>query len=193
MWCPDCGYDFSDSVVKTCPECGHVFVGAGPLSRAIGWVEVTVISIMLCAMVLLVLAQIGLRNFYSSGITGGFEIVRQLVLWVAFLSAGLAARDGKHIKIDVIYRILPDRMKKLAEVVTGLFTAIVSGLLLYAALQFIRSDYSAGTEIVFFSCAIPVWVFESIIPVGYCTVMLRYAYQCKQSFMAFIKGNVGGN
>ena len=34
------------------------------------------------------------------------------MIWVAFIGAGLAAREGKHIRIDVAYRMLPDGMKR---------------------------------------------------------------------------------
>jgi hypothetical protein len=58
--------------------------------------------------------------------------------------------------------------------------------LFYASIQFVRADYSLGTRIAFFN--LPVWIFEVIIPVGYCAVMLRYAATCKLSLFRLARG-----
>jgi TRAP-type C4-dicarboxylate transport system permease small subunit len=185
MRCPSCGYDFIGNKTDTCPECGGSVVVTSRLHRVIAVVEDTVISVLLCSMILLVLIQIGLRNFYSTGIPGGSEMVRHLVLWVAFLGAGIAAREGKNIRIDVVYRALPLGLKDFTEILTGLFTMIVCGILLYASIQFVRNDYSLGTRIAFFN--LPVWMFEVVIPVGYGAVMLRYGAQCGRFLVKFMK------
>jgi C4-dicarboxylate transporter, DctQ subunit len=106
------------------------------------------------------------------------------VLWVAFLGAGIAAREGKNIRIDVAQRFFPPGGRDFTEIITGLFTTVVCGILFYASIQFVRSDYSIGTRIAFLN--IPVWIFEVIIPVGYCAVMLRYAAACKHSIMSLV-------
>jgi TRAP-type C4-dicarboxylate transport system permease small subunit len=140
---------------------------------------------MLLSMILLVLVQIGLRNFYSTGMSGGAEIVRHMLLWVAFLGAAIAAREGKHIRIDIAQRILKKGPKNVVEVITSLFTAIVCVMLFYASIQFIRNEYEMGTIIPFFN--MKVWVLELVIPVGYCAVALRYLARCIQSFMQLAK------
>ena len=143
-------------------------------------------AILLGAMICLVLIQIVLRNVFSTGITGGAEMVRHLVLWIAFLGAAMAARDAKHIRIDVALRILTPRWRMFAEALTGLFTALVCGMLMYAAIQFNIMDYHSGMVIAFFDT--PVWLLELIIPVGYLIVMIWFAVRCGESFGKFIRG-----
>ncbi len=184
MRCTSCGSEFGE-IGKMCSECGTTLTAPSRLSRSITIVEDALVSIVLCSMVLLVLIQIILRNFFSTGITGGAEIVRHLVLWVAFLAAGITAREAKHIKIDVVYRMLPTGLRQFSEILTGLFSVIICCILIYASLCFILVDYRAGTVIAFFET--PVWMLEIIIPVGYSIVMLRYLLRCKQSFVKVFK------
>ena len=184
MRCPACGALLSDTSSGRCPSCGYPVGRSYTLFRAIAWVEDAAVSFLLCVMVLLVLVQIGLRDVFSTGISGGAEIVRHMVLWIAFIGAGLAAREGKHIRIDIAYRVLPDGMKRLAETLTSLFTTTMCGILLYASIVFIQVDYSTGTSILFYKVHIPVWTLETVIPVGYCAVMLRYSLRCILSFRA---------
>jgi TRAP-type transport system small permease protein len=186
MRCPLCGCDIGEKALGTCPECGGVINTPSRLLRSIAFVEDAVISVLLCSMVLLVLAQIGLRNFYATGISGGPEMVRHLVLWVAFLGAGIAARERKNIRIDVVYRVLPPGLKNFTEILTGLFTMAVCGILLFASIQFVRNDYSLGTRIAFYN--LPVWIFEVVIPIGYGAVTLRYLARCVQTFKELLKG-----
>jgi TRAP-type C4-dicarboxylate transport system permease small subunit len=186
MRCPLCGFFLTDNKIDVCPECGGAFGRRARFFRVIAFMEDTLISVMLCSMILLVLVQIGLRNFYATGITGGAEMVRHLVLWVAFLGAGIAARNGKNIRIDIAQRIFPPGGRDFIEVVTSMFTTAVCALLVYASIQFVRADYSLGTTVAFFN--MPVWIFEVIIPVGYCAVMLRYAATCRLSLSRLVRG-----
>ena len=80
-----------------------------PLARlvqAITWTENALLILMLAAMVLLAATQIFLRNFFNMSIYGTDQMLRLLVLWVAFLGAVAASRDGKHIHVDAIARWL---------------------------------------------------------------------------------------
>lgn len=169
-----------------CPDCGGNVRASSRFFRVMAWVEDAVISVVLLSMILLVLVQIGLRNFYATGMSGGAEIVRHLLLWVAFLGAAIAAREGKHIRIDLAQRFLPHGPKNLVEFVTGLFTAIISAMLLYASVQFIRNERELATIIPFFN--MKVWVLELVIPFGYCAVALRYLARSIQSFLQLVKG-----
>ena len=185
MDCPFCGAK-TEGVGESCLKCKGERETQGRLSRAIARIEDVIIAILLVAMVFLVIIQIILRNFFSTGITGGAEMVRHLVLWIAFIGAAMAARDAKHIRIDVALRIITPRWRMFAEALTGLFTAGVCGILMYAAIQFNIMDYHSGTMIAFFDT--PVWLLELIIPVGYLIVMIWFAVRCGESFWKFIRG-----
>lgn len=171
MGCPSCGSD-AGSLGGRCIKCGGLIPPPNRLSRLISQVETALVSLLLCAMVFLVLFQIILRNFFSTGVTGGAEIVRHLVLWVAFIGAAMAARSESHLKIDVAYRILPSNMKQIVNVLTGAFTTTVCAILFYASIRFLLVDFHAGTVIAFHDT--PTWILEIVIPLGYFAVMLWF-------------------
>ena len=70
----------------------------------LGRVEKFLLAAMLSIMILLAFLQIILRNVFSSGISWGDPLVRYLVLWVGFIGASLASKEGKHITIEVFSR-----------------------------------------------------------------------------------------
>jgi len=183
MRCRKCGADLSNNR-DVCPECGLAFPASRSFLHYITRIEEVLLATALGAMVLLVLVQIVLRNFFSIGIMGGAEIVRHLVLWVAFLGAGLAARDGKHIKIEIAQHMLPARWRRIFEVITGIFSVIVCGILVYASINFVYVDYQGGGVIAFYKT--PAWILQVIIPIGYVVVALRFALRCVKSIRSLI-------
>ena len=76
------------------------------LDKKISRVEQVLVTILLTMMILLAFSQIVLRNFFATGISWGDSLVRYLVLWVGFIGAAIATREGKHINIDVVSRWL---------------------------------------------------------------------------------------
>ena len=71
------------------------------VSRWLERVENGLIAVLVLAMVLLAGAQILLRNLFGTGIEWADPLLRALVLWTAMLGALAAARDDKHIGLDL--------------------------------------------------------------------------------------------
>jgi len=126
---------------------------------------------ILTAMLVLASVQILARNFFQSGILWGDILVRVMVLWVGLVGAMVAARRNQHISIDIVSRLLPQRMKKAVNAVLNLFAAVVCGIVAHASLRLVRLEYLDGA--VAFG-AIPTWILESIIPLSFGVMALRY-------------------
>ena len=76
---------------------------------------------------LLPLLEIVVRPFIAGGIPGSISIVQHLTLWVAFLGAALAAREGKLIALATATFIPAGTVRD----VTQIFSAFVSHRGLY--------------------------------------------------------------
>ena len=156
------------------------------IAGALAGIEKFAVSFCLGGMVLLVLIQIILRNFYNSGIVGSDSLVKHLVLWVGFLGAGLATREKSHIRIDIASKVLPHRIKAVAQIFVDIFSITVCFGLVYAAYSFVSIEYEAGEAIPFLQ--IPVWVMELIIPAGFLVIALRFLLQLLSNISTLVKG-----
>jgi TRAP-type C4-dicarboxylate transport system permease small subunit len=165
---------------------GPVAETAEKLFNMFAGVEKFMLACSLGGMVGLVLVQIFLRNFYNSGVVGGDSIVKHLVLWVGFLGAGIATRQGSHIRIDVASKIFPQRAKPYLQFLVDIFSVVVCGILVYASYQFVSIEYEGGGTIPFFN--IPVWMMEVVIPVGFSIITLRFAAQAVVNLCKIVKG-----
>ena len=185
MICKECGKEFDDHAGE-CPGCGKVLAaGSENFFDKIIKVEEFLLSTFLGLMVFMVLLQIVLRNFFSSGVAGGDAIVRHMLLWVAFLGAGIATKGGMHIKIDLASKLLSRKGIQIADVITNIFSAIIGCLLVYAAYEFVKLEYEAQGELLFFH--LPLWILESIIPIGFLIITLRFASKGIEGFLKLIK------
>lgn len=125
----------------------------------------------LLIMIFLSFGQIVLRNVANTGIVWGDAFLRYLVLWVAMLGAMVATRQDNHISIDVVSYLLKGRPKAIVRIITDAFTAIICGLLTYAAVKFILEEIEYKT--VAFA-KFPAWILEIILPIGFSVICLRY-------------------
>ena len=143
-------------------------------------VEQTLVSIFLSVMILIALLQIVLRNLFATGLTGGDPLVRNLVLWVGFIGAAIATREGKHISIDVVSQWVPSRRKVFLEVIIDVSSFIICGLLTFAAVKFIRNEALMGS-VTFLG--IRAWLPELILPITFGLMTLRFGFRSLKTFL----------
>ena len=134
-------------------------------------IEHIFLIMLLSVMILLAFLQVVLRNFFSTSILWGDTFLRQLVLWVGFLGATLAAREKRHINIDIFSRLLSARAQNIVETITNLFAAVVCVFLTKAAIVFICDEKSSGSTLL---VNIPTWIFILIIAIGFGLMTFRF-------------------
>jgi TRAP-type C4-dicarboxylate transport system permease small subunit len=144
----------------------------GRTDELIDRVEQTLVSILLGLMILIAFLQIVLRNIFATGIAWADPLVRNLVLWVGFVGAAIATREGRHISIDVLPRWVPQQGKAIIGIIVQLFSAFICGLLTFAAVKFVRNEALMGS-VTFLG--IPAWGPQMILPVIFGIMALRFA------------------
>lgn len=141
-------------------------------------------DILLTAVFMLMLSvcvlQIAARNLNFTGLAWGDDLVRVLVLWVGLLGAMAAARTDKHLRIDLLTRLVGVKMRKWLICLTQAGTAAVSGVAAYASVTYIQLEYADGL-IAFW--VVPVWASMLIIPVALGVIGLRYTVLSLQTLI----------
>ena len=133
--------------------------------------EDLLLAALLGGLLLLALAQIGLRIFFASGL-GWAEPVSQMgVLWLALLGALGAARSNRHIAIDAFPRLLPPLWRRVAWIVTHLATATVCALLAWYGWGMVELEREAP---MLFAESMPSWWPMLAFPAGFGLLTLRF-------------------
>src|SRR5512144_374167 len=132
----------------------HLPPALARLVRTITWAENALLVLMLAAMVLLAASQIVLRNFMGVSLGGADQALRLLVLWVAFLGAVAASREGKHIHVDAVARWLPARARGWVGALTDLFTVAVCLVLAWESVRYLLKSWDTAEKAF---GLLPVW------------------------------------
>jgi tripartite ATP-independent transporter DctM subunit len=142
----------------------------------------------LVAMMLLPLAEAVGRALFSRGIPGSGTFVQHLTLWVAFLGAALAAREGKLLALATGEFLPSGRLGKAAKVFAAAIGAAATTLLLRASVDLIVIEREAETTL---PLGVPVWIVLLALPVAFALIALRLLYRAAPSWQGRMLAGTG--
>ena len=99
------------------------------------------------------------------------EFVKIVVLWLAMVGSIAAARDNKHIRIDLITHILSGRIVSVIKIVVDAFAAGVCAVIGWHAYRLVREEISWGDTIF---TDVPLWIMHAIVPVAFALLSYRF-------------------
>ena len=155
------------------------------LVRWLHRIEDGFLVVALLAMIALAFGQIILRNLFGTGFVWIDPLLRILVLWVGLLGALVATREGKHISVDVLTRILSPRIRLMSGSITVGFAALVSGIIAWHSTLFVIDEMHQQTMAF---ASIPAWLPELIIPVAFTIMAIRFAIRAMTSLLHLARG-----
>ena len=143
------------------------------VSHFLAKVEKWVIICLVSVLVVFSLLQIILRNYFSTGLIWGDDFLRHGVLWISLLGAARATVENKHIRIDLLPRLMSARGRFVAEMICVFFSSLVCLTLLWASWNFVQGERLLG-DIAFAS--IPYWILEVVFPFSFALMALRFGF-----------------
>ena len=149
-------------------------------------VENGILVVLLLSMLAMAVIQILMRNLFGTGIILGDILVRILVLWVGLAGAMVASRRCNHINIYILSRYLPERTGKTVKSAVEFFTAAVCSVAAFYTLRFVKIEFEEGGMAF---AQVPIWVCETIIPIAFIVIALRYFMLSIRTFSKTIKSS----
>jgi TRAP-type C4-dicarboxylate transport system permease small subunit len=147
-------------------------------AEALGrWIENALLSALLAGMIGLGALQIILRWSSAGSLVWADEAIRMMVLWIAMVAGVAAAREDRHISIDVLSRFLAPRARAITAAAVDLFTAGVCLALAWYGGIMVQFAIEDGDVLL---TGLPAWIFQAVIPVAFLLMGYRY-------FLLFIR------
>lgn len=143
------------------------------LDRAGRLAENTALVVLLGTMIGVSVFQIINRQLLdgSFSLSWADELVKIIVLWLAMVGSIAAARDNRHIRIDLISHVLSGPVVAWAKVIVDLFAAVVCAVIGWHAYRLIREEMSWGDTIF---TDVPLWLLHTIVPLAF--LLLSYQF-----------------
>jgi C4-dicarboxylate transporter, DctM subunit len=150
-----------------------------PWRRVLTQGENSLIVAALAVMMLLPVAEIGLRLVFKTGISGSSTIVQHLTLIVGMLGGAIAARDGRLLALSPAQTLLKGRWKSAARTFSSGFAAAITFFLCVASARYVMAMKPLAKVLVY---GIPVWTIQLILPLGFGLVALRLAWRASEQW-----------
>ena len=88
------------------------------------------VVILMVAMVAMVFGNVFLRYAFNSGITISDEMARYCFIWLTYIGAMVAMREGGHLGVDTLIKHLPQGGKKICLFLSESLMLFCNGLFL---------------------------------------------------------------
>ena len=135
---------------------------------------------------LLAVAQIVLREVFSTGFIWADELIKLLVLWLAMVGSVAASRDNRHIRIDALSRILPDTAIKLTRILVDLFAVAVCAVIAWFSYQYLLLEIEFEDKVLIDT---PAWIAHLIVPLAFAVISYRFAVSIAWQVYSLITGD----
>jgi TRAP-type C4-dicarboxylate transport system permease small subunit len=133
-------------------------------------VETALLALLVVALLVVGLAQLVLRNVFHTGVLWFEPLSRYLVVWIAFAGAFAAAGENRHIRVDLIPRLLTGRMGMMVGALGALAGAVACAALAWWGVAFLLSEREFGATAFL---EVPTWIALAAIPLGFFLIGLR--------------------
>lgn len=158
-------------------------------SRVLARIEDGALAVVLVGLIGLASTQILLRNAFDTGFLWADELIRLMVLWLAVFGAVAASRTDRHIRIDILARLLPAKGRLVVAAIVDLLVAALLVLLAVHAFRFVRDAYAFEDTLL---GGLPAWWFQAILPLGFGLMALHQLVLMVQRVLALVRGGDAG-
>lgn len=141
------------------------------LDRLGRFLENVALVTLLGGLIILAVGQIVLREVFDTGIIWADELVRLIVLWLAMMGAVAACREDRHIRIDAITHLFPDRVIDVIRIVVDVFAAAVCGVIAWHAYRYLQLEIEFADTVLVDT---PAWIAHIVVPVSFAVLSYRF-------------------
>ncbi len=134
----------------------------GRLERALVATNRAIVIALMASMAVLVFANVVSRYLFNHSIIWVEELTQFQMIWVAYLGAGLALREGRHVAVDTLQDLLPSGVRRALRNFVALLMAAFAVMLVVLGFQIASFTWSQETPVM----GLPTGATYLAVPLG---------------------------
>jgi len=135
--------------------------------------------LLLLFMTLLIGADVATRNLGVGGIAWSNEVSENILYLITLLSAPWLLRQGQHIRVDILLRVIPPRIGWLFEWVSDLIGLACSLYFVWYGCKVTVASYQAGAMTIK-TLVTPEWWLLTVLPVAFLLVAIEFVFRMQR-------------
>lgn len=124
---------------------------------------------LMASMALLVFVNVVCRYLFNFSIIWVEELTQYQMIWVAYLGAGLALREGRHVAVDTLQDLLPAPLRRGLRALIGLAMGVFLAVLVVLGYQIVVFTWSQETPVM----NVPTGLPYLAVPIGAAAMLLH--------------------
>jgi len=141
--------------------------------------------LLVLAMMLIITGDVILRNLGLQGIPWSNEVSEDILYLMTLLAAPWLLRQGQHIRVDIVLRVLPTRLAWVLEWVGDIVGLLCCLYFVWYGTLITVASYSAGS-IVIKTLITPEWWTLAPLPVGFVLLGIEFIFRMHRLAVAEI-------
>jgi len=135
-----------------------------------------VAALILLAMVILVTADIVLRNVSRIGFPWANEVSEYALYAITLLTAPWLLRRGQHVRIDLVLTLVPPRLAWLMEILADVIGFVVCVVMVRYGVQ-MAADSMRLNSITIKNLVFPEWWLLAPLPAIFALLAIEFAFR----------------
>jgi TRAP-type C4-dicarboxylate transport system permease small subunit len=133
------------------------------------------------AMLIIASAQVFFRYVINLSISWSQDLLTYMLIWSVFIGISLAVKKRKHIKVELAFVILPERMQFHLKIFSNLVFMAFCGIFSYYSmikvykLIFVNQQISEST-------GLSMWMIQIAVPIGFILSIYRLVVDTRMLF-----------
>lgn len=115
------------------------------------WLVIALMGVMAT----LVFANVVARYLFNYSLIWVEELTQYQMIWIAYLGAGLALREGRHVAVDLFGQALPPRLRRSLRVALGLVMVAFLAVLAYLGMRIAQFTWDQETPVLNIPAGVP--------------------------------------
>ena len=144
------------------------------INTFLGKIETGLLCLIIAMMLGLAILKIVMRYVFNTSLLWSDGMLQHLTLWLCFLGAALATCERRHISIDVLSRILSEKITRWSNLIIDSLALIVVGILAHYGFIFLQDEQSSEAVLI---GSVPLWWAKAIIPYGFVLIGIHLVLQ----------------
>jgi len=136
-------------------------------------IEDAIATIMLAIALIVVFMEMIARGAFQTSFMWSGELSRYALIWMTYLGASMLVQSNQHIRVEFFLNRLSPSARCAVEVLIVLLCLVFTGMVCAVGIEYVKESWTMGLVSADSNLAIPIWVFQSIIPISYFLMSLH--------------------
>lgn len=115
------------------------------------WLVIALMGVMAT----LVFANVVARYLFNYSLIWVEELTQYQMIWIAYLGAGLALREGRHVAVDLFEQALPPRLRRSLRAALGLAMVAFLAALAFLGVRIAQFTWDQETPVLNIPAGVP--------------------------------------